>query len=178
MLHYSVSSNFIKKFYYYYQSGKLIFGDSISDIIHQLAKTPDLLETEITRLFGNIYSYADNTLYKDIYRVEPEYMVHIGTNGRIVKSAFWQVEQEGSTLHYRDDREYLEHFTSNTYKKREGLHIIPTLDIFKAQWERGVFQAEFQKLPFKHFTQDKSAHKAMIKNIQAFMLNECFNHNQ
>lgn len=102
----------LRPLYYYYQSGRLIFGDTISDIIHQLPKTPDLLESEVTHLFGDVYSYTDNTLYKNIYRVEPGHMVHIKTNGRIVKSAFWQLEQEGSTLHYEDNQEYLEHFTS------------------------------------------------------------------
>lgn len=63
----------------------------------------------------------------------------------------------------------------NTYKKRDGLNIIPTLDTFKAKWDRDVFKADFQTLPFKHLTKDKSPHRAMIKNIQAFMLNECLN---
>ena len=55
---------------------------------------------------------ADTTLYTGIHRVEPGHMVRILPDGRIVKSAFWQLEQEGDTLHYRDEREYLEHFTS------------------------------------------------------------------
>ena len=102
----------LRPLYYYYQSGQIIFGNTISDIMHRLSKAPDLLDSEIAHLFGDAYSYTDNTLYKDIYRVEPGHMVHIKTSGCIVKSAFWQLEQEGNTLHYRDDREYLEHFTS------------------------------------------------------------------
>ena len=54
---------------------------------------------------------ADTTLYTGIHRVELGHMVRILPDGRIVKYAFWQLEQEGDTLHYRDEREYLEHFT-------------------------------------------------------------------
>jgi hypothetical protein len=58
----------------------------------------------------------------------------------------------------------------NTYKKKEGLNIMPaTMDTFKAQWDSGLFQNEFQSLP-KTLTYDKSPFKAMIKTIQAFML--------
>lgn len=64
----------------------------------------------------------------------------------------------------------------NTYKKKEGLNIMPaTMDTFKAQWSSGLFQTEFHSLP-KTLTHDKLPFKAMIKTIQAFMLNECFNH--
>lgn len=49
-----------------------------------------------------------------------------------------------------------------------------TMDTFKTQWGSGLFQNEFQSLP-KALTHDKSSHKAMIKTIQAFMLNEHFN---
>lgn len=38
-------------------------------------------------------------------------MVRIFPDGRIIKTAFWQLEQEGDTLHYHDERDYLEHFT-------------------------------------------------------------------
>ena len=64
----------------------------------------------------------------------------------------------------------------NTYKKKEGLNIMPaTMDTFKAQWDSGLFQTEFHPLP-KSLTQDKSPHKAMIKAIQAFMLNAHLKH--
>jgi hypothetical protein len=66
----------------------------------------------------------------------------------------------------------------NTYKKKEGLSIMPaTMDAFKTQWNEGCFQTEFHSLP-KTLTQDKSPHKTMIKTIQAFMLNERFNHDR
>jgi asparagine synthase (glutamine-hydrolysing) len=102
----------LRPLYYRYQSDQLIFGDTILDIICQLAQAPALLDSEITRLFGDVHHYTDSTLYMGIYRVEPGHMVHILPDGRITKSAFWQLEQEGDTLQYRDEREYLEHFTS------------------------------------------------------------------
>jgi asparagine synthase (glutamine-hydrolysing) len=102
----------LRPLYYQYQQGQLIFGDTIPDIIRQLPQAPALLDSEITHLFGDVHHYTDNTLYTGIKRVEPGHMVRIFPDGRIVKSAFWQLEQEGDTLHYRDEREYLEHFTS------------------------------------------------------------------
>ncbi|MFA6303065.1 MAG: asparagine synthase-related protein, partial [Legionella sp.] len=63
----------------------------------------------------------------------------------------------------------------NTYNKREGLNISPTMDTYKAQLQRGCYRDEFQKLSFNNFKHGKSTHKAMIKNIHAFMLSECFN---
>ena len=102
----------MRPLYYRYQSGQLIFGDTIPDIVHQLPSAPALLDSEVSHLFGDVHHYTDNTLYTGIHRVEPGHMVRIFPNGRIIKSAFWQLEQKGDTLHYRDEREYLEHFTS------------------------------------------------------------------
>lgn len=102
----------IRPLYYRYQSGQLIFGDTIPDIVHQLPSAPALLDSEVSHVFGDVHRYTDNTLYTGVHRVEPGHMVRIFPNGRIIKSAFWQLEQEGDTLHYRDEREYLEHFTS------------------------------------------------------------------
>ena len=102
----------LRPLYYRYQSGQLIFGDTIPDIVHQLPSAPALLDSEVSHLFGDAHHYTDNTLYTGIHRVEPGHMVRIFPNGRIIKSAFWQLEQEGDTLHYRDEREYLEHFAS------------------------------------------------------------------
>lgn len=102
----------LRPLYYQYQSGQLIFGDTIPGIIRQLRQAPALLESEVTHLFGDVHHYTDNTLYTGIKRVEPGHMVRILPDGRVIKSAFWQLEQAGDTLHYHDEREYLEHFTS------------------------------------------------------------------
>ena len=102
----------VRPLYYRYQSGQLIFGATIPDIVHQLSSAPTLLDSEVAHLFGDVHHYTDNTLYTGIKRVEPGHMVHILPDGRIIKSAFWQLEQEGDTLHYRDEREYIEHFAS------------------------------------------------------------------
>ncbi|MFZ4405587.1 MAG: hypothetical protein ACOYOK_15950, partial [Pseudobdellovibrionaceae bacterium] len=87
----------LRPLYYRYQSGQLIFGDTIPDIIRQLPKAPALLDSEVSHLFGDVHHYTDNTLYTGIHRVEPGHMVRIFPNGRIIKSAFWQLEQEGDT---------------------------------------------------------------------------------
>lgn len=102
----------VRPLYYHYHSGQLIFGDTIPDILNQLPQTPALLDSEISHLFGDVHHYTDNTLYTGIKRVEPGCMMHIKPDGRIKKLVFWQLKQEGETLHYQNDQDYLEHFTS------------------------------------------------------------------
>ncbi|MDF1677417.1 MAG: asparagine synthase-related protein [Legionellaceae bacterium] len=102
----------VRPLYYYHHSDQLIFGDTIPDIIRQLPQAPAFLDSEVAHLFGDVQHYTDNTLYTAIYRVDPGTMVHIKPDGHIKKSVFWQLEQEGETLRYRDERKYQEHFTS------------------------------------------------------------------
>lgn len=56
---------------YRYQSGQLIFGDTIPDIIRRLPQAPALLDSEVTHLFGDVHHYTDNTLHAGIKRFEP-----------------------------------------------------------------------------------------------------------
>lgn len=59
------------------------------------------------------------------------------------------------------------------YQKKEGLHILPTLEIFREQWEKGFYHADFQSLPFKDRMKSSSSYQKMIKHVQGIMLNEC-----
>lgn len=102
----------LRPLYYWWQSGRLIFGDTIPDILRHLPNAANLLDSEVVDLFADIKYYTDNTIYAGVRRVEPGHIVHCKPDGRMVKSAFWRLEQEGNTLRYRDEREYLEHFSS------------------------------------------------------------------
>jgi len=91
---------------------KLIFGDSLPDILAKLPATPALLESEVRNLFHEGAEYTDATLYRGIYRVEPGHLIHIRYDGTLEKKAYWRLEREGEPLHYTDDRDYLAHFTA------------------------------------------------------------------
>lgn len=102
----------IEPLYYCHHLGKtLIVGQSIPDILNQLPNTPPLLERQIHMLFSEHKYYSDETLYQGIYRVEPGHLMHFKADGTVVKTAFWQLEPHGPLLDYKDEREYLDHFS-------------------------------------------------------------------
>ncbi len=104
----------VQPLYYCYQAAltTLIFGDTIPDILACLDTKPEFLGTEITTLFSDLNLYSDDTLYRGIQRVEPGYMIHGQSNGKLLKKPFWRLEKEGETLHHKDKGEYLEHFSA------------------------------------------------------------------
>ena len=97
--------------YYYFQHGKLIFAETIPDILQHLPTKNNFNKNELHRLFTYQSLYTDETFHHDIYRVEPGSIVHINHNGQINKKAFWKLESKGQTLRYNRDEEYVEHFT-------------------------------------------------------------------
>jgi asparagine synthase (glutamine-hydrolysing) len=102
----------IAPLYYCYYLGKtLIFGETIPAILAQLPQTPALQEHQMEALFAEHKVYSDETFYQGIYRVEPGHIMHFKSNGSIAKIAYWQLEREGSELHYQKDSDYLEHFS-------------------------------------------------------------------
>jgi len=102
----------ISPLYYCYAHGKLIFGQSIPDILSQLPNRSLLRATQIQNLFTE---YKDDdleaTLYQGIYRVPPGHMLHFKPDGSMTKQAFWQLESHGPMLHYAKQEDYLEHFS-------------------------------------------------------------------
>lgn len=103
----------LEPLYYYYQTGiKLIFAQSIPEILQQLSRTPPLCKNQIHMLFAENKTYSDETFYQDIYRVEPGHLLHFKADGTMMKKAFWQLSPHGAMLQYADDRDYVEHFTT------------------------------------------------------------------
>lgn len=101
----------VQPLYYYYQNDLFIFSESIADIIKQLVAVPPVNVKELKKNFDESYLYSDETLYKGIYRVEPGHVIHIKDN-KIIKRCYWKLEQELEELHYKQDEEYVEHFSS------------------------------------------------------------------
>ncbi|MCH9764279.1 MAG: hypothetical protein K0U24_08690 [Gammaproteobacteria bacterium] len=103
----------VEPLYYYNIPGKkLIVAQTIPEILKQLPSTPPLLESQINMLFSEDKYYSDETLYQDIYRVEPVHIMHFKSNGIVVKKAFWQLNPDAPLLEYADKRDYLDHFSS------------------------------------------------------------------
>ena len=98
-------------YYCHHQEKTLIIGQTIPDILEQLDSRPPWLENQINMLFSEHKYYSDETLYQSIYRVEPGHIMHFKTNGSVIKTAFWQLDPHGPLLKYKDEREYLEHFS-------------------------------------------------------------------
>lgn len=97
--------------YYYHANGsKLIVGQTIPDILNHLPKKPSFVEHQLMQVFSD-QQYSDETLYQNIYRVEPGHMMHFKSNGSVIKKAFWQLQPFGPTLHYHDSRDYFAHFS-------------------------------------------------------------------
>ena len=101
----------LQPLYYYYQSGQFIFADNIPDILKQLPKTPDLNTDQLVELFSGYQFYNDETFYKGIYRAEPGHIIHIKSDGSIHKQSFWALDKTADSIIYKNDHEYLEHFS-------------------------------------------------------------------
>jgi len=99
-------------FYYCHGSeNNFTFGQTIPDVLQQLPNTPPLLENQIAMLFSAHKTYSDETFYRGIYRVEPGHLMHFKSDGSVVKKAFWQLDPHEPLLHYKDERDYLAHFS-------------------------------------------------------------------
>ena len=60
----------------------------------------------------------------------------------------------------------------NTYRKQEGLGIVPaTFDTFKQYYQQGHYQAEFSDLPYEHLIKHHHVPTELSNRIKVFMLN-------
>lgn len=98
-------------YYCCYQGKTLIVAQTIPEIIKQLPSVPSLRPKQINMLFSEHKVYSDETLYQGIYRVDPGHLIHFKANGSITKRAFWQLDSHGPMLHYKDEQDYLDHFS-------------------------------------------------------------------
>lgn len=108
----------IQPLYYYYQNELFIFSESIADIVKQLARVPPINVRvppinvkELKKIFDERYLYSDETIYEGICRVEPGHVIHI-KDKKIIKRCYWRLEQDVEELRYKQDEEYVEHFSS------------------------------------------------------------------
>lgn len=96
---------------YYYHQKQFLFSDTISKIIDQLPSTPAWCDNQILTLFSENKQYSDETYYQHIYRVEPGHIMHFKASGAVIKKAFWQLAREGELLQYKNDDDYVDHFS-------------------------------------------------------------------
>lgn len=90
----------------------MIFGDNLPDIFPYLSGAPKLSNSEIINMFSMVSRYSDNTLYQEIYRVEPGHRMWFSSNAKIKKEAFWKLDPHGEVLNYSKEEDYLENFSA------------------------------------------------------------------
>ena len=72
-------------------------------------------------------------------------------------------------------RQYLSQYLPgdlfNTYRKQDGLGIVPsTFDLYQKQYDQGCYQTAFKDLPYPHLIQDKQQPIKLRNTIKGFML--------
>ncbi len=102
----------VRPLYYWWQGSLLVFGNTVADVVRDVALHTQRPLLKLDGLFVDNPYYSDHTLHQGVNRVEPGHYMHCQANGRLTKNVFWQLEKEGAELHYRDKNEYLEHFAA------------------------------------------------------------------
>ena len=112
----------LEPFYYSLVNNQLIFGSNLPNILEQLKQKNLSIkknEQQVASFFLNFGTYnndyTDETYYKNVYRVEPGYLLKLNqfsSNYNLKKICFWQLDKSATTIQYKTDEEYLEHFES------------------------------------------------------------------
>lgn len=102
--------------YYYYKDNNFIFSSNLPDLIRVLDYHPTFnLDRIIIECFSvdQVLSpdYSDETFYHDIYRVEPGCYITINSVGKITKKNYWKLDPEQAPIYYKNDNDYLDHFS-------------------------------------------------------------------
>lgn len=101
----------LEPFFYSIENNKFIFGSNLPDIIKHLKFTPKInnqhIYQDLINITNNFPEYTDETLYKNIYRVEPGTITTI-KNNIIKKSIYWSIDKP--SIKYSNEMEYVEHF--------------------------------------------------------------------
>lgn len=98
--------------YYNFQKGRFIFG-TLTSLIFQLLHNKELNErwiTDFLALFGPMHnSEATETIYKEIYQLEPAHYMVI-TKNNIVKNKYWNPLKDVKPLKLKNHDEYVKRF--------------------------------------------------------------------
>lgn len=104
--------------YYTFDKNRFIFGTTIRDILKHLPKKPEFTEHLITDCYlrfpvGDPLDdppYTNETYYKGIFRVTPGHVATITLEDK-TEQPFWQLDPNQPTLNYKDEHEYIDHFS-------------------------------------------------------------------
>ena len=98
--------------YYNFQKGRFIFG-TLTSLIFPLLHNKELNErwiTDFLSLFGPMHnSEATETIYKEIYQLEPAHYMVI-TKNNIVKNKYWNPLKDVKPLKLKNHDEYVKRF--------------------------------------------------------------------
>ncbi|MCX7117506.1 MAG: asparagine synthase-related protein [Legionellales bacterium] len=101
----------VEPLFYYAVGETFIIGQTIPEILNHLPSMPQLCGKKLQGLFSEQELYTDETLYRDICRVEPGSIMHFKGNGSVHKYFYWRLEPEGPVLRYSNPQDYLAHFS-------------------------------------------------------------------
>lgn len=97
--------------YYYRGPAGLIFGSTLPEILEQLPVKPEINQPILLGFFDRTQIYTHETIYQNVYRAEPGHIVHLKSDGTIHKIPFWTLDINAKDLIYRNDDDYLKHFS-------------------------------------------------------------------
>ncbi|MCH9689794.1 MAG: hypothetical protein K0U10_03975 [Gammaproteobacteria bacterium] len=107
----------LEPFYYSVHQGQFIFSSNIPDILKHIKSPLKLNANRIQQLFVDKWfgteTYSDETYYDSIYRVEPgcELILDLNLKKSPVKRPFWDLKQCNQVIEYKDERDYVAHFS-------------------------------------------------------------------
>jgi len=104
----------LEPLFYYHTDTHFIFGSNLPDMIHALGFKPELNQDQLEQVLlsacGGRGDYSNNTLYQDIYRVEPGNILNI-TNGKLTQSKYWDLDALDTPITYQNPHDYVLHFS-------------------------------------------------------------------
>ncbi|RTL11648.1 MAG: asparagine synthetase B family protein [Neisseriaceae bacterium] len=106
-------------FFYFMNQQYLYFASSLAELVstlrqRQIPISVNENELKYMLLTGKALSYPtevhEDTLYNGIKRVQPNHLVSI-LEDKITQTQYWNLANHHETIYYKDENEYLEHFT-------------------------------------------------------------------
>lgn len=108
----------VKPLYFYWKAGKLVYGSEIKALLASGIK-PQLNEEAVQRFFVYKYSPEQETLFKDINRVQPgNYLEYDLPSQQLEAKTYWTLPNTPLNLPYTQAQEQLEHLMEDATRIR------------------------------------------------------------
>jgi asparagine synthase (glutamine-hydrolysing) len=110
----------VKPLYFYHQNEKLVFGSEIKSILKSGVKA-ELATENLQKYFVFKYSPANETLFKNIQRLQPAHFAEYDLNNHSFQvKRYWQPEQKDKYqgITYQDAQTEIKHLLQDATEKR------------------------------------------------------------